>query len=533
MTHPILNDSFKSSKGWPILLLILISFIIHSQVLHFTYTNFDDNKIIRDKFAFVGDIKNAHSAILRDAFFNAHGSFYRPVQNLSFMLDAQISRQKLWMFHLSNLLIHILACIALYFFLQMLHLKKITAFYMSVLFAVHPLFASDIGWVPSRGDLLIGLECILLFMSLHQYFSTTKIKWFFIHSGIFFITVFTKETGILLPILLLYYYFFLLQSAPVFAAKKEILKKSIPFLISWCISILFFLCIRKIITAGINTADTVGFIPFLKNIYSIPSVLCKFFLPANLSTLPLFDPTSIIGGVILFILIVYRICKYQPAKRKIPLFGLTWFLLFIIPPGFYRLRNTDVFFNYLEHRSYLPIIGIIIILGFLLNDYIETGFIKKYFIYVYTPVVLLLGILSYIHCNDYRNTINFASAAIKQNNPSAFIAKAGYLLSLGDTTNVIGDCRKAIILMNGRFTPALCNNLGQAYCKLNEPDSAFKYFDKAIELDKNFAYGYYQRGIAKLKFKDTSAACADWEKASVLGYTDTTGMCIKYCSNLR
>jgi hypothetical protein len=86
------------------------------QSLKFDYTNFDDNGIIKDKFAIVGNIHKIDTVYKVDAFFNKSGDFYRPVQNLTFMLDAQVSRDNLWMFHLSNLIIHILTCISLYFF---------------------------------------------------------------------------------------------------------------------------------------------------------------------------------------------------------------------------------------------------------------------------------------------------------------------------------------------------------------------------------------------------------------------------------
>ena len=39
------------------------------------------------------------------------------------------------------------------------------------------------------------------------------------------------------------------------------------------------------------------------------------------------------------------------------------------------------------------------------------------------------------------------------------------------------------------------------------------YYDKAIELDPNFAPAYHDRGVAKAQLKQYSAAIADLDKA--------------------
>src|ERR1700739_1590137 len=116
VTLQSLIDNFKKNKLWHILALVVVPVVIYSQCIKFGYTDFDDNGIIKDKFTIVGNIKNWDTAFKVDAIFNKKGYFFRPVQNLTYMLDAQVSGQDLWMFHLTPLLIHILTCISLYFF---------------------------------------------------------------------------------------------------------------------------------------------------------------------------------------------------------------------------------------------------------------------------------------------------------------------------------------------------------------------------------------------------------------------------------
>src|SRR5438105_39982 len=106
---------FKNKTLLHLALLVTLPAAIYLQALKFDYTNFDDNGIILQKFDVVKNIHKIDTCFKLDAFFNKTGDFYRPVQNISFMLDAQVSGKDLWMFHLTNLIIHILTCISLYY----------------------------------------------------------------------------------------------------------------------------------------------------------------------------------------------------------------------------------------------------------------------------------------------------------------------------------------------------------------------------------------------------------------------------------
>jgi tetratricopeptide (TPR) repeat protein len=662
----ILKKNWKENRWLHIGLLIVLPIIIYIQSIQFDYTNFDDNGIILQKFEIVGNIKMIDTAFKTDAFFNKSGDFYRPVQNISFMLDAQVSREKLWMFHITNLMIHILTCICLYFFLQLLNLKRETAFLMALLFAVHPLFASGVAWVPSRGDILIGLEGLLLFITFHHYFKGRKIIFFFLHIFLFLITLFTKETSILFPLLFVYYYLLVLKEPAGFYNIKEDIVKLLPFFICWIVTILFFFFMRKTVVAasGANS-DVLGIIPFFKNNTVIPTILGKFFIPQRLSTFPLYDNVSTIIGIGFLIAILYLTVKYTATKKWAVLMGFLWFLLFAAPPTIYRLENADTFFNYLEHRTYLPMIGIVFMVAFYLDDKLASAVFKKRFLLTYTPIASLFAVMAFIHCRDYKDTFAIRNRAARLNNPSALAGRAGEYLSKGDTllamedinkaialnskdagmyfergkimarlknheaadqdfsmalsmqpmlvevllarsverrllkkyesafrdifqaasidsanpkiyntfgnlflevsnysealtsytkaislqpgyaeaynnrayakillqdyAGAISDAGKALELMDKKPSPIAFNNLGHAYAAISRYDSAFIYFNRAIEADHNFAAGFFERGKARLQSKDTGAACKDFQQARLLGYPDTLRLLDKFC----
>jgi tetratricopeptide (TPR) repeat protein len=441
-------EILKNKKWMHIAFLVVFPCIIYLQSVKFDYTNFDDNGIILQKFEVVGNIQNVDTVYKVDAFFNPTGDFYRPVQNLTFMLDAQVSQEKLWMFHLTNLIIHILTCISLYFFLQFLSMKRYAAFLLGLFFSVHPLFASGVGWVPSRGDILIGVLGLQLFLTFGLYFRKKKPIYLILHIFLFFITIFTKETTVLFPVLMVYFYFFVNNENPFsWTEFKKGCIKLIPFFISWLSILIFYLVLRHNVVANTGaTSDVLGIIPFFKNNTVIPTIIAKFFVPFNLSPFPLYDNLSTIIGLILLLAIVYLTFEFSVEHKWVALMGLLWFLFFAIPPTIYRLENADVFFNYLEHRTYLPMIGIVIILGLLLDKHIDKPKFHNTFIAVYIPVIIIFGILAWLHCADYKDNTSINERAAKLNNPSALASRAVRNIENGDTIQALADIKRALEL---------------------------------------------------------------------------------------
>lgn len=474
----------KENKWIHLALLVLLPCAIYLQSLGFTYTNFDDNGIIQQKFDIVGDIHKIDTVYKVDAFFNPTGDFYRPVQNLTFMLDAQVSHQDLWMFHLSNLIIHILTCISLYFFLQFLGIKRYAAFLLSILFAVHPLFASGVGWVPSRGDILIGVLGLQLFLTFGLYFKKGNIIYLILHILLFFVTIFTKETTILFPLLMVYFYFLIEKQTFSWKELKTDILKLLPFFVAWLAILVFFLILRNKVVANTGaTSDVLGIIPFFKNNTVIPTIIAKFFVPFNLSPFPLYDNISTIIGLIFLIALIYLTFEYSVGKKWLSLMGLLWFLLFVVPPTIYRLENADVFFNYLEHRTYLPMIGIVIILALFLDKYIDKPTFHKPFLFVYIPVLLLFSALAWSHCADYKDTIAVNERAASLDNPSALASRAVRNIEKGDTIQALADINKALSL--NPKDPNMYLQHGKVMSKMRNHVQAEKDFALAITMAPN------------------------------------------------
>lgn len=175
--------------------------------------------------------------------------FYGPIQGLTYIIDYTLGNGSALPFHLTNLLIHLLTCVSLFYLLKILNFERVVSFLLTVLFAVHPIFNQTIAWIPSRGDLLIGLFGVLSVITFLRYFeavrntgakeSGKKWLWLIAHSFAFWMTDFSKETAILFPLLfVLIHYPRDATSAAWARAEESVWFPAHPFLGLWSLSAL-------------------------------------------------------------------------------------------------------------------------------------------------------------------------------------------------------------------------------------------------------------------------------------------------------
>lgn len=70
---------------------------------------------------------------------------------------------------------------------------------------------------------------------------------------------------------------------------------------------------------------------------------------------------------------------------------------------------------------------------------------------------------------------------------------------------------------------------GRALHQLGMIDEAMKAYGNAIQLDKDFAQAYFNRGMLKVALKKNKQSCEDFKLASALDYPGAEDMLTKYC----
>ena len=449
--------------------------------MDFDFSRFDDTEIIIKHYNTISDFKNIKDTFTHDAFMSNDGAlFYRPMQTISFMLDAQIGGKEPWIYHLTNLLLHLLTIITFFFFLKKIGIKEEISFLLALFFSIHPLFTNAVAWIPARGDLLLALFSLLSFITFLNYFESKKTFNLILHGVVFLVVLFSKETAVLLPVLILSYYYFALE-------KKFILKDIIPFLAIWGLSFLLFFYLRSDVVRMKLPPGRFGIIPVLINMPTIPITFGKLFIPIKLSTLQLFDTTSTIIGVILIISFTILIFKFSKGKNRIIMWGAVWFLAFSLPPMLSRYYFADFGHEYFDYRTYLPMMGILIIIGTILCNFLNNYSFKQIFILA-VPVLVIYIAAAYIHLNVYDDPVSFFTSAIdaNSNNALALNSRGCIYSDMGALDLAMTDFNNAISISPGYSLPLY--NIGEAFKKSGNYVKAEYYYSKALKNDTSFNF---------------------------------------------
>jgi hypothetical protein len=151
----------RASSMWIGVLLFLLVFAVFSPSLSYELVAVDDIHYISHNQLVLGGL--SWSAI-RVAFTDFYNQMYAPLLWISYMADVSFggaSPVQPWGFHLTNVLLHSLNSLLLYFLLLAWCKKPWRAFFFAALWALHPLRVESVAWVTERKDVLSGLFALL------------------------------------------------------------------------------------------------------------------------------------------------------------------------------------------------------------------------------------------------------------------------------------------------------------------------------------------------------------------------------------
>lgn len=455
----------------------LIVLVVYAQSLFFGYTYLDDNVLVQDNFFFLKDIGNLGKIFTTEVFHLLHSSaaYYRPMLTLSFMWDAILGGGALWMFHLTDIIIHVLVVALLYIFFLKLEISQKIAFWLAAFFAVHPVLSQAISWVPGRNDSLLALFVLASILTLD------KIPW---HLTFFSLALFTKESALILPAIYIVWLYWIKRKTPQ--------TKPLILILSWVSIIFVWFSLRSIALAANPVEYTISSAieAVTNNLGAVVLYFGKIFIPVNLSVLPTLVDSKLYLGIISLLLFAVASIIWKPKNIRIYLLGLGLYLAFLLP-GFIRPNN---FYapDFLEHRLYLPMVGILIAVS---------QIIRKVPIKLAYFVICLLAVGNLVHSRVFSNQLKFWQNAVAHSpsHPLAHKNLGAMLYFEKKYDEAEKEYLKALKLSP---TEAMVNNnLGLIYYMRADNDKAEEYFNKELELYPNYdnahanlAMIYYQKG---------------------------------------
>lgn len=493
-------QNFSISNTQAYLLIWTIGFALYFKSIFFGFTYLDDNVLILDNLPFLQNIFNIFSAFTKEVFevfhiLHSSAAYYRPLLTISFMPDAILGGQSPVIYHFTNIVIHLIAASLVFKLLAKLKYSNIVSLILSAIFLVHPALTQAVAWIPGRNDSLLAVFILSSFIFFIDFIEARKNISIFCSVFFFLLALFTKETAVILPFVCLLYIFLKRFSVKYFLIK---------FGAWWAVSFIIFFLLRHIALKNpISMSSADIFLSVFSNLPAAIQLLGKIFFPFNLSVLPIIQDTTFIWGV----LAVFFMAGLAIKNRSyLMLFGLVWFAVFLLP-SFIR-SNPSIVADFIEHRLYLPIVGILIFLA----ESRLWQYLNKRYLFFCAVLAIFFGILNFIHQNNFSNKMAFwKNAAITSPHSPLAQRNLGAMYYLEGQYDLAEEyCKKSLVL--NKFEQMVHNNLGLIYANKGLFKEAEQEYLEELSFNPYYDNAHFNLGLLYYKMNRLEEAKKEWKK---------------------
>lgn len=390
------------------LLLAAVCAAVYVKCLFYGISNSDDDVLIANNIGFLQHLPNLFKVFTLDAFYLEKSiDLYRPLQSATYIIDAQWGPNPIFTAHLTNIILHLLACCVVFRLLRLLEFREKLAFFGALIYATHYLFMTAVAWLPARGDLLLSLFVFLSVATFIKLMNGGRWYYYLFHCLFFALAVFSKESAVVLPVVLGLYLW--THGKTISLTRKHLL---LPLFYLVVHVAYFTLKSRSVILF----AGDVGVASFLKNIRTIPETVAKFYFPVNMSTLPAYTITATVAGLVIISVLVSLYFFRCGNGRRVAFFA-AWPLLFMVPGMLYFPPFYAFTYEHVDHRAYIAGFGLLVLSLNLVQSFELDR--KKYFQWFAVLLLLYLAGCNLYFSESYRNPSRFALRAIETNPKSA------------------------------------------------------------------------------------------------------------------
>jgi hypothetical protein len=528
--------------------LALVTLAVFWQVTGYNFVNFDDPVYVTENSHIHGITING----VRWAFSSTYAEFWHPLTWLSLMFDYQLYGLNAGGYHLTNLILHILSSLLLFWLFNRMTGMIWRSAFVAALFALHPLHVESVAWIAERKDVLSAFFWMLTLCLYVYYTEKPAIRRYLLVLFSFVCALMSKPMVVTLPLIMI-----LLDYWPLkrFESKKENwvlwqFKEKFPlFTLSAVFSIITLLAQHKMSAQdssyplGLRIANaSVSFVTYLTKTFWPQDLAIFYPFPNDIPLWQVLGATILIIVISAFVIIMLKRLPYLFA-------GWLWFAITMAPViGIIQINSQAMADRY----HYLPSVGIAVILAWglpLLFSRDDTR--RKILFPAAIASLLILSVLTWQQCGYWKNSVTIFQHALlvtKNNylahsNLASALAEEGKLneaidhyneairiiphcaehyynrglayVTLGQHKKAIDDFNQAVNMKPDYFEAYL--NKGAACGVLGQYQPAIDNFSEAIRLQPDYIYAYYNRGFAYFMQGRNKSGCSDLEKVCELG----------------
>ncbi len=482
---------------------LILTLIVYLPSFTNGITNWDDNQYLTNPYV----INLSFAGILKTFSVYFAGN-YHPLTLLSLGIDHLIGGNSPFMYHFTNLFLHLVNTFLVFLLVKRLTQNNLLAILTFILFGVHTLHVESVAWISERKDVLYSCFYLVALTIYTTYASNRKSLYYWLSLLFFLISLLAKGQAVVLAAVLPLIDY---VKGRKWFSLKVLLEKG-PFLL---LSLIFgWVAFRA--QESVNAINFIYF-PLPERVafasFGLAQYLIKCILPLGLSALYPY-PLILSNGSIpsfywlyIFSLPVFLTGSYFLFKRsKIYVFGLSMFFLNLLP----LLQLIPIGGAIMADRYfYIPSVGLLLCFAFGLLE-IRNQRIRYTLALLF---ILIFSSLSFSRCMVWKDSMTLWNDVIsKYNYSSVAYLKRGVVYSdLGQWEKSIADYSDAIGI-NPKYIDA-CSHRGVAYANLGQYDKAIADFSSVIGIDPNFTMSYYNRGIVYGNLQQYDKAIDDFSSA--------------------
>ncbi len=449
-------------------------------------------------------------------------NYPRSMGTLSFAIDYHFYQFNVIGYHLTNLVIHLLTSLLVWWFLQLVlatpnwqnerivKYKNLISLLAALVFVSHPVATEAVIYITQRYASLAALFymaalCLYLKGRLEGKNIVAQYGFFFGCGLLIFAGMLTRPTVITCPLMIVLLEIYFLNISDYWRFFKDWSKWI--YLVPIVFIVIFIPNVYSFNLSGILKQQLVSYshdheiITSGSYFLTQARVLCTYirllFIPIDQRfdydyplSYSFFEPATFLSFLIL-VLIFWTAARLFK-NHKLISFGILWFFVTL------SVESTIIPIHYViaEYRLYLPLVGFSLVLANLFFY-----FIKNFRLCTALLLTVVLG-FSYLtikRSQIWQEEVKFWEDAVKKapNKSRPYDNLAVACMQVGDYPKAFDNLKRAMSINPFNFETYV--NFADLYIELNQPDLAIPYLNRALALRPQSVTALNNLGVAYMK----------------------------------
>jgi tetratricopeptide (TPR) repeat protein len=509
------SPSLSSQLGVCAVIVVLI-WIVFGQTLGHDFVNYDDKTYVYGNSSVTAGL-SLHG--LSQAFVDTQTNNWHPLTIISHMIDCQLYDLKAGGHHFTNVFLHTIAAVLLFFWLRNITGRFWASAFVTALFAIHPLRVESVAWIAERKDVL---SAVFFFLTLGAYVRYTRARSFgryLTMSILFACGLMSKPMLVTTPVVLL-----LLDYWPLkrIADRKTFWRMTVEKLPLFALSLGPAVVTLALQVQSAGATAQLPFIWRLQNaLVTYVTYIWQLFWPTNLAVFyPHPDDRLELWQIILaaaFLIAITWVAFALRRNRPYLLVGWLWYIVMLLPViGIVEVGLQ----GHADRYTYLPHVGLSIALTWLAVDVSRSlSRHKEILAALGSAIVVVLSACSWKQTTYWRNSemLWTHTLTVTTDNDVALTNFATFLMDRGQLDDALSYLQTALAMRSrsehrhyNLFLALIHDNFGKVLARKGRLDEAIAHFRQAIESRPNYPDAHYHLGAVLLRKRDLDGGIAEW-----------------------